>query len=759
MTTITQENTLATCECSITGEIMIDPVSTKNGQTYERSAIEEWFKRSDTDPNTGSTLSDKTLRPNYAIKSLCEQLRSSMKSSSSSEKKESDSKISFTPPNTRVSYTKINSSDTHTTMNALVTIKSPEANDQGTHHTIMIDTSGSMNDKVTGRNDSGEKTDDGCTILDITKHAVLTFIAGLKENDTCSIFSFSSEARLCLDTRKMDLGGKGLAKVQISVLSPSGMTNIHDALTKGLQKLSTLLDDKKKCMILFTDGEPTVRPPSVNQHSDKDESTYFQKNIQKLCVEKSMQVPNIYVFGFGKRLDATLLQNIASKTPDGHFNYIPDSGFTGTCIMNAMASSKLTSGLNGSLIIDKSDDITIEKVFGNYILVGNEIKFGNLQEDQERNFIISFKIPNEKVSQIPNKLNISLNYIAPQLGPVRIDTVVKEINLTDYNYHSLRLEAIELIQYIWNQYMNRDFNSVEQILKGFIEMNTKKFNNSDVRATGLLADLSGQVTEAISRQDWFSTWGQYYLPSLAGAHKRELPNNFKDIGLQHYKNKKFNQIIEELEDIFLTKISPPKPSRVVYSSSSNGRSQPTPVRTQNYYQSAGPCFHGDCIVDYTRVSELLPGHKLDEKTTIKYIIKTKTNGCQRFICLPDGLMITPWHPIKFKDQWIFPQKIYEANTFEITEKILQCDYVYNFVLETTREHSMMVNGYRCITLGHGINDNEVTRHDYFGTQRVVKDLSQMNGADTGIIELRNGCLQRAPEYDSNDHQRVVGMLQ
>jgi len=758
MATIANENTKAICTCSITGEIMIDPVTTKNGQTYERSAIEEWLRTHNTDPNTGSTLHDKTLTPNYAIKSVCEQLRTSSNINSSSEKKEQP-EISFTPPNTTVSYHTINVSDTHTTIDALVTIKSPEANNYGTHYTIMIDTSGSMNDKVTGRNDSGEKTDDGCTILDITKHAVLTFIAGLKENDTCSIFSFSSEARMCLDTRKMDLGGKGLAKVQIGVLAPSGMTNIHDALTKGLEKLSTLADDKKKCMILFTDGEPTVRPPTVNQHSDKDESTYFQKNIQKLCIEKNMQVPNIYVFGFGKRLDAKLLQNIASKTSDGHFNYIPDSGFTGTCIMNAMACSKLTSGLNGSLIIDKSDDITIQKIFGNYILVGNEIKFGNLQEDQERNFIIRFKIPNEKVSQIPNKLNISLNYIAPQLGPVRIDTVVKEINLTNYKYHSLRLEAIELIQYIWNQYMNRNFNGVEQVLQGFIEVNSKKFADSDVRATGLLADLSGQVTEAISRQDWFTTWGQYYLPSLAGAHKRELPNNFKDVGIQHYKKGKFNQIIEELEDIFLTKISPPKPSRVVYSSGSNGRRQPATVSSQNYHRSAGPCFHGDCIVDYTKVSELKPGHKLNDNTTIKYIIKTKTNGCQRFICLPDGLMITPWHPIKFNDQWVFPQKIYEENTFEITEKILQCDYVYNFVLETISEHSMTVNGYTCITLGHGINDNEVTQHDYFGTQQVVEDLSQMNGADTGIIELRNGCLRRAPEIDSDGHQRVVGMIQ
>ena len=96
---------------------------------------------------------------------------------------------------------------------------------------------------------------------------------------------------------------------------------------------------------------------------------------------------------------------------------------------------------------------------------------------------------------------------------------------------------------------------------------------------------------------------------------------------------------------------------------------------------------------------------------------------------------------------------------KLLKKILQCDYVYNFVLETISEHSMTVNGYTCITLGHGINDNEVTQHDYFGTQQVVEDLSQMNGADTGIIELRNGCLRRAPEIDSDGHQRVVGMIQ
>jgi len=52
---------------------MTDPVMVAaTGQTYERSAIETWFEKHDTDPSTGQELKDKTLVPNYALRSLCE---------------------------------------------------------------------------------------------------------------------------------------------------------------------------------------------------------------------------------------------------------------------------------------------------------------------------------------------------------------------------------------------------------------------------------------------------------------------------------------------------------------------------------------------------------------------------------------------------------------------------------------------------------------------------------------------------------------
>ena len=53
---------------------MLDPVTTCDGQLYERGAIEEWLTKHSTSPNTGERLSSKTLTPSQAIKGAVEQL-------------------------------------------------------------------------------------------------------------------------------------------------------------------------------------------------------------------------------------------------------------------------------------------------------------------------------------------------------------------------------------------------------------------------------------------------------------------------------------------------------------------------------------------------------------------------------------------------------------------------------------------------------------------------------------------------------------
>lgn len=54
--------------CPITREVFYDPVITEDGYTYERYAIEDWFKKHDTSPFTGMKLQTKILIPNIALK-------------------------------------------------------------------------------------------------------------------------------------------------------------------------------------------------------------------------------------------------------------------------------------------------------------------------------------------------------------------------------------------------------------------------------------------------------------------------------------------------------------------------------------------------------------------------------------------------------------------------------------------------------------------------------------------------------------------
>ena len=59
--------------CPITQDVMTDPVTTVDGQTYERSAIARWLARKNTSPLTGVVLESKTVIPNHSLRKLIEE--------------------------------------------------------------------------------------------------------------------------------------------------------------------------------------------------------------------------------------------------------------------------------------------------------------------------------------------------------------------------------------------------------------------------------------------------------------------------------------------------------------------------------------------------------------------------------------------------------------------------------------------------------------------------------------------------------------
>jgi hypothetical protein len=56
--------------CPISMEVMTDPVIAMDGNTYERSAIEQWLRTNDTSPLTNETLPNKTRIPNLSFRKI-----------------------------------------------------------------------------------------------------------------------------------------------------------------------------------------------------------------------------------------------------------------------------------------------------------------------------------------------------------------------------------------------------------------------------------------------------------------------------------------------------------------------------------------------------------------------------------------------------------------------------------------------------------------------------------------------------------------
>jgi U-box domain len=89
--------------CPIAREVMVNPVFTADGHTYERDQIEEWFRSCDrrgvavTSPKTGSPLASRVLTPNHALKSLIESQRPPLSNGNSGGSPGGASPVSMNP--------------------------------------------------------------------------------------------------------------------------------------------------------------------------------------------------------------------------------------------------------------------------------------------------------------------------------------------------------------------------------------------------------------------------------------------------------------------------------------------------------------------------------------------------------------------------------------------------------------------------------------------------------------------------------------
>ena len=146
--------------------------------------------------------------------------------------------------------------------------------------------------------------------------------------------------------------------------------------------------------------------------------------------------------------------------------------------------------------------------------------------------------------------------------------------------------------------------------------------------------------------------------------------------------------------------------------------------------SSGGCFAGSCRVRMARDDVMLPIADLrrgdlvwtpDGPATILYAVELRTKARAQPMTQIGALTITPWHPIRRNGEWVFAAHVHGFYDRHVPT-------VYNLVL--SRGHVIEVEGVECVTLAHGFVE-PVLKHDFFGTDAVIKAVEQQPGAATG----------------------------
>lgn len=284
---------------------------------------------------------------------------------------------------------------------------------------------------------------------------------------------------------------------------------------------------------------------------------------------------------------------------------------------------------------------------------------------------------------------------------------------------------------------------------------------SDPLCQSLVKDLcgpmrTGQVALALSEPMYYNRWGKHYLPSLAGAHARQVCNSFKDPGPLMYGRESplFIRCRNRLDAAF-DDLPAPKPTR------------PTAYRgsfsMSSYNRSSNPCFAGCSMVAVAvktaegnltsglrsgwgqeraalriRIGKLRAGMRVltpKGPRTVALVLKTRVRR-ERMVLVGEGVLVTPWHPVRHPQSgaWVFPKDV-------ARREVRYTGSIYSVLLQRDADadtHAINVGGLWGVTLGHGKTGErtpvDVRAHQFLGNwDRVVKALEPLERNSDGLV--------------------------
>lgn len=584
---------------------------------------------------------------------------------------------------------------------------------------IVIDYSGSMSSDATPGLPESER--DGISILMLIIHCIKVMIGCYSKKDSVAIVCFNEDAKLYFPMTKMTDSNKKNLLSKLEQITAGGSTRIWSGIKMGLDTLKNSFQGNEQCnqtIMVFTDGldESANKPLRGNMY----ELDGFIRDNSEWCKTITMNT-----IGFGCSLDSKELFEMAEKL-NGTFSHIPESSTAGTIMINRLGTDLTTYGNNICVITTMKD--------GSVSIVN----IGSICVGQNRTHPISQSL--DDTQKIEVSMFNGLTHVVTQVDFSDLTedkktvfacwTKLDLIKTIEHNIDTIQTTSPTVsLQYCTVQFAN------------FRKRN--EMNSSYPYIQGCLKDVDDQLRKAVEKEKWCAAWGLHYLRSYLHATRREIVNNFRDYAIQHFASKTFTELQTHCEKIFLA--TPPIPKKTPIARTNTYTSNPTLTPTidtttssfgQRYY--GGGCFNPFSSILMADKSVKLAGHVRkgdlvscgnDRIASVRCV--TFSTGLFEMVDI-DGFSLTSTHPVRSLDleenKWMHAKDI-SSNRSDYNQ-------VVNFLLDAHHEivgvRSQSLTPIRCCTLAHGLK-GEVIEHDYLGTDKVARDLEQIQGFNDGVL--------------------------
>ena len=767
--------------CPITLAPMINPVTAPDGQTYEKNAIIQWLNEKGTSPHDRREMNINQLQVNVAIRFLCDKYHNG----------------EFTPLETSIAkppiakppifnnsinlncdvYKRITTNDNH----VMLTFEVDESNDYlqsfpkderylSQDVIIVIDRSGSMGTPATCQDSNGNNRESGWSVQDIVNHAACTIIKSVNSNTRIAIIAFDNFIEEIIPLTLMSEINKLNSIIKVKEIKPRGQTNIWGGIEKAISILDKRDDKTRNGNIMaLTDGIPNISPARGEVET-----------LKKLRINKNF-TSSIYTFGFGYNLQEGLLYNLAKVANGGH-GYISDGNMIATVMCNFISTilTTIVSNLQLHVTSKSQNRILPDFILGDYESNVSSCNYetifdiGTVQIQQTRDIIMNLN-PNElyeiyytyKIGNQPYTSN-TININTLNCNGIEIP---KNISV---DIHMIRYNVVNAIQNMINNNLVNNYNysrNAQVQLENKIEEFSKQTN--DVLIHGLLNNLkqivgqqnSGQIKMAVTNCVYFNKWGKYYLDQVCRSLNNQQKPNFKDKGMP-FGGPTFENLVDHVSNIF-NSLPPPEPSlnmKTYYNNSStpynniSRQSINQPIVMASFNNANGGCFDSNCKITMADGSmkvlkNLNKGDKIQscdlnnnpQIASIVCILEIKiTCGIREFVDFENGLYITPWHPIKYKNKWVFPANIKEPI-------IKSCSSIITLLLDN--HHIGFINGHQCIMLGHNYK-NGILNHPFYGTNAIVNIMKNHYSWETGKIILNDSSISFIKEDEMTSNIKI-----